>query len=778
MASRQPLSFADLLRHHRNAAGLSQERLAERSGLSRRGVSDIERGLKRPYKDTVERLAGALGLSGPERAVFESAARLYQTPGARSSGGPVAPGAGMLRKGQFASELTPLVDRVRELALIERHLHTHTLCHSPLLLLAGEPGIGKSRLLQEATARALEAGWAVFAGGCVHRGGQEPFEPFVSMLARAVASAPPARQRRDLAGCGWLARLLPELVDIAPVPAPTWELHPEQERRLMFAAVRRFLANIAGPAGTLLILDDLQWAGADALDLLAELVSEPPETNTPPIRVIAAYRTTEVRPIDPLARLLADLHGADLVTQTRLAPLAAEDASELLDQLLARDARSVGTAIAGQETELSLPDDLHEEVLRRAAGIPFYLVSAARALLAAEEDEADDRRMWQVPWTVAQSIRARIAALPERARELLGVAAVIGRVVPSALLLTLVARSDERADEDAALAALEAMCAAGLLVEQGSDHQFAHDLIREVALSDLSAARSRMLHRRVAETLARLPDVLRERHLSEITYHYQEAGDGAAALPFALQAGDHAAAVYANEEAERLYTLAIALACAHGDKRTEAEARLKLGQMITTTGRVNDGRQMLEAAVAGFRALDDQAELARAEIALAVNFGLSARVEEAISHLRSVRDLIEPVAAPRDVALVYHWLSNAYLLISKHHEELSTAKQALDYARQAGDPLIIAKTEMRHGAALIRQGQIEEGCSTIERYLPLAPQIGDLTDFGSVLWNLIEGYTALGDFVTASRYLAQAVELAREAGHSVGAAGGHGFRGL
>jgi transcriptional regulator with XRE-family HTH domain len=246
MATRQPLSFADLLRRHRNAVGLSQEELAVRAGLSRRGISDIERGLKRPYKDTVERLVNALGLTGSERALFESAARGQQSSGARSSGGPVAPGANMPHEGSFASELTTLVDRTRELSLISRHLHTHMSHSSPLLLLAGEPGIGKTRLLQEATARAHEAGWAVLAGGCVRRGGQEPFEPFVSILARAVATTPPAQQRRDLAGCGWLARLLLELIDIVPVPAPTWELHPEQERRLMFASIRRYLANIAG----------------------------------------------------------------------------------------------------------------------------------------------------------------------------------------------------------------------------------------------------------------------------------------------------------------------------------------------------------------------------------------------------------------------------------------------------------------------------------------------------------------------------------------------------
>src|SRR5207245_7927422 len=89
---------------------------------------------------------------------------------------------------------------------------------------------------------------------------------------RYIQGQTPLRLRADLRGCAWLVRLLPELAEGPIEPLPGWTLAPEHERRLMFKAVQRFLANVAGPAGTLLVLDDLQWAGADALDLLATLV--------------------------------------------------------------------------------------------------------------------------------------------------------------------------------------------------------------------------------------------------------------------------------------------------------------------------------------------------------------------------------------------------------------------------------------------------------------------------------------------------------------------------
>src|SRR5206468_2310312 len=108
--------------------------------------------------------------------------------------------------------------------------------------------------------------------------------------------------RDDVRGCNWLARRLPELTGVIDSAPATWELAPDQERRLMFDAIIRFLRNVAGPSGTLLVLDDLQWAGHDAIDLLAAVIRSAGAS----VQVIGAYRDTEVAPNDPLAAMLAD----------------------------------------------------------------------------------------------------------------------------------------------------------------------------------------------------------------------------------------------------------------------------------------------------------------------------------------------------------------------------------------------------------------------------------------------------------------------------------------
>jgi tetratricopeptide (TPR) repeat protein/transcriptional regulator with XRE-family HTH domain len=537
MATVQPLSFGNLLLRYRSAAGLTQEALAERAHLSARAISDLERGVKHtPRHDTVRLLADALQLSAEERATFTAAARRH---------------AALSRTRDVGPHLTsavaqpPFVGRTRELALLARHLQG---AGPPVLVLAGEPGIGKSRLLHEATQRADRYGLCVLQGGCQRRGGQEPYAPLRQALERHLHSQPPAQQRKALQGCASLVRLLPELVERGIAPPPSWTLPPAQERHLIFAAVARFLASVAGPTGTLLVLDDLQWAGSDALDLLATLVrSAAPSAETPLLRVVGAYRDTEVQLQDPLFVLLADLAHAQLVTHHTLAPLTAEDVKQLLAGLWEGEDSPVWEGDNGAV--------VRERVMQRTGGVPFFVVSCAQALQLGTGEECGAGAL---PWNVAQSVRQRVAALPEVARVVLGMAAVVGRVVPRSLLIGVAALPEEEVQ-----AALDAACRVRLWEEKGAEaYQFAHDVIREVVEADLGAARRTALHRRVAAALEQGPG---EPLVAELAYHYTEGGAWEKALDYLVRAGDKAAAAYANQDALDFYARALTVCEKLGD---------------------------------------------------------------------------------------------------------------------------------------------------------------------------------------------------------------------
>jgi tetratricopeptide (TPR) repeat protein len=436
-----------------------------------------------------------------------------------------------------------------------------------VLLLAGEPGIGKTRLLHSVGPRAIGQGLVVLEGGCQRRGGQEPYAPLLAALKGHVNRQTPAQQRAALRGCAWLVRLLPELADGPIEPLPPWTVTPEQERRLMFEAVVRFLTNVAEQGlggGILLLLDDLQWAGPDALDLLSTAAHAAVDIG---LRLIGTYRDTEVSLQDPLSRTLADLAHAGLATRHALAPLTADEAGQLLDALLESDSQEEAAGAARRE-----------RLVRLTGGVPFFLISYARAVggPAGGWGAAQAGQEPVLPWTVTQTIQQRVAALAHEARELLGVAAVIGRIVEPALLATLTTQA-----EHDLLAALEAAARARLLVEEQRAYRFAHDVIREVIEADLGTVRRSLLHRRIAQVLEQADDP----PVEAIAYHYARADARAAAAHWLERAGDHAVAGFANAAALEHFAAARAhLLASNADAQGVSRLDEKLGDVHLRVG--------------------------------------------------------------------------------------------------------------------------------------------------------------------------------------------------
>jgi predicted ATPase/DNA-binding XRE family transcriptional regulator len=633
-------TFALLLRRHRQAARLTQQELAERAGLSERAVNDLERGARqRPRRDTVALLAAALGLVAPERAVFEAAAR---------------------RSAHTAVELPtprpadadPLVGRARDLAALDRYLGGDG---SPLLLFSGEPGIGKSRLLREAAVRAAGHDLRVLAGGCQRRGGQEPFAPLLDALEGHIRRRAPAQLRADLQGCAWLVRVLPELADGPIEPLPSWTPAPEQERRLITRAVARFLANVAGSAGTLLILDDLQWARADALDLLAALVRSTPE---PRLLVLGAYRNTEVGAQDPLAVVLADLAHAGLAAQRTVPPLTLRETEELLDLLLERGERR--------------RDVQQTDVARRTGGVPFYVVSYAQELRRVEMEEVERKA---VPWSVAQSIRQRVAALPAPVRTALEVAAVAGRVVEPVVLLAIMHHSEQEV-----LGALELASRAGLLAEDTHAYLFAHDLIREVVEADVGAARRQALHREVAGVLEQRPGEL---PVERLAYHYTAADLPAQAIPYWQRAGERAIARSAYVDAIAHLSSGLELLATLPDtpERTIQELALQVG--LAGALKIARGWASPEAGRAYTRALELCRQVGDTPRLFMVLYGLweHYEVRAELSMTREVADqllvLAETAGEPEHLLHAHHAQGETLFLLGDHAAAVSHFEQVI-----------------------------------------------------------------------------------------------------
>jgi tetratricopeptide (TPR) repeat protein len=606
----------------------------------------------------------------------------------------------------------------------------------PLLVLAGEPGIGKSRLLQVAAQQAAAQGLCVLAGGCQRQGGQAPYAPLLEALAGCIGEQRHADLHRVLQGCAWLVRLLPELAEGPIDPVPHWTLSPDQERRLTFGAVARFLANVAGPAGTLLLLDDLQWAGADALDVLATLVRARPAA---PLRVLGAYRDTETVPAGPLAGMLADLAHAGLAAHHTLVPLAPDACRLLLEAILGRPVGEAGMR--------------WERLLQRTGGVPFYVLSCVQAVQAAEGlSQGHD----VVPWSVAQSVRQRVALLPDAARQVLEVAAVAGREVPWALLVAA------GPPEEVALAGLEAACRAQLLEEHGEEgYRFPHDLIREAVEADLGSARRALLHRRTGDALEQLPGTPQPALLA---YHYLRAGERELAAVHLERAGDQARAQGALCDAEAAYRELVACLEELGSERALAGAREKLGDMLALQCHYDAALAVLDGAAASYRAAADREGLLRVTARLGWVHDSRGTAEEGLRRLLAVvaeQDLGTPSPG---LALLLAALAALHTFLSGYGECLAAAERAAAMARMLGDDQLLVHTERVLAWALFFCGRHEEALARIRTTHRLAVRVGAVGDLSDLLQAAAVMCEMRGEFEVGKQMAQEAVSYAEQLG--------------
>jgi predicted ATPase/DNA-binding XRE family transcriptional regulator len=721
-------SFGALLKGYRLSAGLTQEELAKRASLSVEAVGALERGTRRvPRKETIELLVGALQLAPAERTQLQAAAC-----GGRTA---VAPPVSHRLATTPGTSRLPLVGRAPEVALLTRHLAGEG---APLLLLTGEPGMGKSRLLREAAQQARAHGWAVLEGGCHRRSGQEPYAPLLVALEGRLRHQSRAQARVELEGCYWLVRLLPELAEIMLGSAPSWTLLPEQERRLMFAAVACYLGNVAGPPGTLLVLDDLQWAGADALDLLGFLVRADVAA---PLRVVGAYRSTEVRRADPLGMLLADLAASGQVAQQAIGPLAAQDARNLLNTILE----------AGEDEE----NDLREQVLARTGGVPFFLVSCAQALQVGALDSAGAG----VPWNVAESIRQRIGMLPPAAQEALGVAAIVGRSVPRGLLLRV---AEALGQQQSMIEALEATSQARLLVEAGEEaFQVTHDLVREVALAEVSVTRRQFLQRVLLETLERQPEHTAPEVLAD---HALQSDAPERAIPYLRQAAAQAWARHAHADAEDYYRKLVGQLERAGRQAESAAAREQVGRALSIQARYDQALMELEEARAAYLAIGDLEGQRQALAQIARVHALRGTHEEGLARMLPLLPTLEAGGWSAYLADVQVALAELYFGNYQYQEQLALTEQLAVQAQGAGDQQILARAQYWRSVALSHLGRAEEGAQVAEEAISFAEAAGDLWVCARALNSVAGFHWSQGRFAQCKICLDRAVEAARRLG--------------
>ena len=411
-----------------------------------------------------------------------------------------------------------------------------------LLLLTGDPGIGKTRTAEQLATYAGVRGARVHWGRCHETEGAPPYWPWSEALREYVREADPVGLRWQLGGrAADVAQIVPELAerlgDLGELPP----MEAEQARFRVFDSFAGFLGGLSKSRPLVLVLDDLHWADEPSLLLLRFVARRLADTG---LLVIGTYRDVELGRHHPLAETLSDLSGVDAATRIALRGLDAEAIASYIE------------LTAGVDRP---PPELAEAIRDQTAGNPFFISEVVR-LMAAEGrlGEEQGRREVSIPQGVRDVVGRRLDRLSAAANDVLRLAAVCGRQ----FRLDVLDRVSKRPREEIAAALTEAE-GARLIEESPREaglYWFAHALVRETLQAEVPAARRAAIHREIGAALEQVHADDLDRHLGEIAYHFLEAGsavDPERTVGYATRAAAMAVDRLAYEDAASLYTNAL-----------------------------------------------------------------------------------------------------------------------------------------------------------------------------------------------------------------------------
>ena len=481
---------------------------------------------------------------------------------------------------------TPFVGRESELGQLERTLEQAVRGRGGVVLIGGEPGVGKTRLAEEVAQRAQQKGMLSFTGHCYEMEAPIPYAPFVEILEATVETIP-ADILREVIGdsAPELARFAPQIKGIFPDVVGSSDLPAEEDRRFTFNSISRYMRRSAAARPIMLILDDLHWGDESTLQLLEHLALNLTDV---PVFIIGTYRDVELAAGRPLARTL------ELLVRQR----AAQRLS--LKRLTEDDVKSMLYRLSGS----SPPEVLVRAIYSETEGNAFFVEEVFRHLL--EEGkllEADGT--WQanlelgeldVPEGVRLVIGRRLERLRDETTKVLAAAAVVGRVFDYDLLPEIA----DIADLDALDAVDEAERAHLITPMKGRNarYSFVHELVRQTLLTDISLPRRQQLHLQIAEAIEKKYASDLDRHTSDLAHHMYQAGaaaDPSKTITYLISAGDKALKTAASEEALRAYEDALSLVVDD----------LQRARLLNKIGRARRGlRQSTEAQAALLQALE------------------------------------------------------------------------------------------------------------------------------------------------------------------------------
>lgn len=686
-----------------------------------------------------------------------------------------------------------LVGREHELATLRQHWLDAARGGVQMVLISGEPGVGKTRLAQELIAFARLHGAQVLRGGCFEYEATIPYLPLAEALRDWVHIQPVGVLENQLGDTApELAKLAPEInTRIGPLAAnPT--LAPEQERLRLFDNFARFLSALASEQGLLLYVDDLHWADQGTLSLLHYLLRRFRDEK---VLILGAYREVELDRAHALAAALVDWNRERLLTRIQLGRLTIEETAQML------------AAMFEQE---SVSEEFYSAIYKETEGNPFFIEEVVKSLIEDGQIYREEGR-WQrkeiqelaIPQSVKEAIGRRLDIISPDSVEVLRTAAGLGKVFEfSELSAASTGEPPTQGDESVLLDALEEALSAQLIrVETSESFSFTHDKIREVLYEELNPIRSRRLHKRLASGLEKLySDESKNAHVEDLAYHFLRSGDLEKGMQYSLKAAQNAVALYAFDEAlgyyenavdsaeslndsEQLYKIYVErgeilflkglFQSAVGDymaaldlAQNQEKAAAVKGKIGAAYGQVSDprGLEYLEQALDELNRETQTNDLAFVLAMLGRYHHYQGQHKLAIDYLQRARELAEPLDDPLTLNHIYAYLAGAYQHRAVFERSNYWAHQAVELGERLDYPLALAAGFEFLAENSVLTGNWRKALEYGEQDKKIGREIGALDREVWAEFSIANGLSGMGRLQEAKETTLSSIEISQQIG--------------
>jgi len=668
-----------------------------------------------------------------------------------------------------------------------------------LVFVSGESGIGKTRLIQHAATHCAPP--VLLAGSCNELNGSSAYHPFAELLQAYLATVPPEfyddEIRMLLAN---FTRIVPQIKQILPELTEPPALDPKLEQLRLMTSLTQFVKLATQKRPWFIVLENLQWADQNSLELLRHLCYHLPAMS---LLILATYRDTEVDPGHPLVKAINTISSSPVCHHQHLNRLDQPQVAQLLASLL----------------QQSVPDHFSQTIFQHTSGNPFYVEEIARSLI---KDGVVTRQQnsWQfpvvesisLPNSVREAVWRRIHRLTPNTQDFLRQAAVLGQRFRFDDILALSGFSKWEAMEYLSLAMEEQ------LVKEdrgGNTFNFGHTEIRSVLYTDLNALRRQILHRQAGEILEGQLSKRRDQAIEELAWHFEAAGDAKRALPYSFRAAQQAQAAYANDSALHWYERALRLLARPEAVDDDSELPLaiyeSMGDLLALMGRYEDALTKYDLAREELEVVHPQryptqrligiyqkiAEVykKKGEIDSAFDFlnrglelqaGSHPTVETALSYLDGavlflrqsntsqasewcergldLASQIKSQAGQQAIGRAYYVLGNVYSQLGQLSQAAQFCRQSIQIYEQLGDLVKQSTALLNLGIVYYEQGNWERASEVYYQSLAIKQKIGDVYGQGQVSNNLGNLQMERGDWQQAAELFEQSLAIWQKTG--------------